>query len=361
MAQRPGELDNIDKLDPVSTAAGAGTSSSLDKYTNGDPENDLELREMSEDSDNASEETEQIKAQIEETRSNMGETIDAIQDRLSFSNISEQVSEQVNNAIETAKGSVYEHVNNAFETAKDSAYDATVGKVVNFMKNAGNELSRSSVGKTAMENPLPLILIGLGAGLLAYNSFNKKQSKSSSLRYRSDSGTDYRTQNDRADYRTRTDYSTSRTDESNASMLSSAQEKLGNVKDSVSDAAATAYEGVSNTAGSAYESVANAASTTYSEAGRVAGKAYEKVGETYNQYLEEKPWAIGAVALVAGAAVGLAIPSTRYEGELMGEARYNLLSKAQDTAGDLVDKAKQVAAEAGRTITEEAKALTQDN
>jgi predicted ribosome quality control (RQC) complex YloA/Tae2 family protein len=53
---------------------------------------------------NGDDRTEEIKAKIEETRADMGETIDAIQERLSYANISEQVSEQVSNAIETAKG-----------------------------------------------------------------------------------------------------------------------------------------------------------------------------------------------------------------------------------------------------------------
>lgn len=62
---------------------------------------------------------------------------------------------------------------------------------------------------------------------------------------------------------------------------------------------------------------------------------------------------IGAIALAAGAAVGLSIPITRYEGELMGDARQSLLTKAEETASGFVDKAKEVAAEAGRTITDE--------
>ena len=87
----------------------------------------------------------------------MGETIDAIQDRLSFSNISDQVSE---------------HVNNAVETAKEAVYDATIGKAVYFMKNIGNEISGSSMVRTAKDNPLPFILLGLGAGMLVYQGFS---------------------------------------------------------------------------------------------------------------------------------------------------------------------------------------------
>ncbi len=92
MAERPGELNDIDKLDPVSTTAGAGSDPFIEKYGDYDPETDLDQLETSGFSDNVPEETENIKAQIKETRSNMGETIDAIQDRLSYSNISEQQS-----------------------------------------------------------------------------------------------------------------------------------------------------------------------------------------------------------------------------------------------------------------------------
>lgn len=332
MAEKSGDLNNIDKLDPVSTAAGAGSDAFLEKYAEDYPEGDAENLEMSADADDASEETEHIKAQIEETRSSLGDTIDAIQERLSFANISEQVSEQVNNAI---------------ETAKDSVYEATIGKVVNYMKNAGKELSSSSMITTAKENPLPFVLIGLGAGLLAYNSFSKKQNNNSTSKYRYSGRSNYGAGE-------RTGYRDSNSGAANRSVLTTAQEKLGSVTDGISDAASSAYDGVSSVAGKTYSGAGDIANLAYDKAGELGSKAQE----TYSYYLEEQPWAIGAVALALGAAVGMAIPSTRYEGELMGEARYNLMSKAQETASDLVDKAKQVATEAGKTITDEAKSIT---
>jgi hypothetical protein len=56
----------------------------------------------------------------------------------------------------------------------------------------------------------------------------------------------------------------------------------------------------------------------------------------------------------------MAIPSSRYEGNLMGEARVKLLDKVSDTATELVDKAKQAAGEVGKTVSNEAKALTDE-
>ena len=124
MAEKSSELKSVDKLDPVSTSAGAGSDEFLEKYS--EDYSETERRELEANTGEAPEDTEQIKAQIEATRNQMGETIDAIQERLSFSNISEQVSETVNNAI---------------ESAKDTAYDATIGKAVNFMKNVGDGVS----------------------------------------------------------------------------------------------------------------------------------------------------------------------------------------------------------------------------
>src|SRR5215213_7734799 len=87
-----------------------------------------------------SEETVRLHSEIEETRENLSETIDAIQERLSLSNLGDQVSEQVSNVI---------------ETAKDNVYDATIGKAVNFMKQAREGVMQTSAGRTIMANPIP--------------------------------------------------------------------------------------------------------------------------------------------------------------------------------------------------------------
>jgi hypothetical protein len=289
-------------------------------------------------------ETEQIRDQIEETRREMGETIDAIQEKLSLQNISDQV-----------KDTVSEQINNAFETVKVNVYDATIGKAGKLMKNVGRELSKSDVGRIAADNPFPLLLIGLGVGLLAYQGFGGKRRRS--YGYRSEYDRNYRVGSEGA----------------NRSLIGSAQGKIGDAAsgayESVSGAASTAVDSVSGAANSALEGVSGAASTAYSGVTDYSKRAYEKVGdlgsqarEQYDYYLEENPLAVGAVALAVGAAVGLSLPSTRYEGQLMGEYRQNLLDKAQNAAGDLVERVKEVASEAKETIKDEAQAqgLTSD-
>ncbi len=336
MAEKSTELRSVGKLDPISNAAGAGKDLSLDRY--GDDRSEITANGLEAVTGDVPEETEQIKAQIEATRNQMGETIDAIQERLSFANISEQVSETVNSAI---------------ESAKDTAYDATIGKAVNFMKNVGDGITQAGTLKVIKNNPLPLALIGVGAGLLVYQSFSGSRSsgrKSNGL--------------DRMKYYDRDDASTA------GSKLSSAAKSVGGATtkayEGITDKANAAVENISDAAGTAYQGVTGAVGIAYTGAGELAHRAYDRAGEygtvaheRYDQVLEENPLALGALAVALGAAIGFAIPSTHYEGQLMGEARENLVSRAQDAAGSLVDKAKQVASEAGQTIKEEARAISQ--
>jgi ElaB/YqjD/DUF883 family membrane-anchored ribosome-binding protein len=366
-----GVLTDSDKsIISTVTGSGADTTSDRDafieKYSDDYAAGDSEVRDIATNtSEDAPEETEQLKAQIEETRSQMGETIDAIQEKLSFQNISDQVKE-----------SVSEHINSALETAKDTVYDATIRKAGNFMQsmnksvNQGlDEISKSEAFTVMRANPLALSLIGLGVGLLLMNGYKKK----STYRYADRDGGH---QGKGAYASGGASYS-----KNQPSMLKSAQDTISGTAssayESVGNAASGAYDSVSNVAGSAYSGVTGAATTAYSSVTGAAsnavsgvtdyaGKAYEKVGdlrsqaaESYDYYIEENPLAVGAVALALGAAVGMALPSTRVEGHLMGETKQQLLQKAQDTAGDLVDKVKQVASEAQKTITEEVKTQAQ--
>lgn len=323
LTENKGILSESDKSIISTTTKGDSDNAFLEKYA------DETVADDTAESEEIAEEPGQIRQQIEETRKEMSETIDAIQERLSFQNISEQVSEQVNNVI---------------ETAKDTVYGATIGKVENFMKNAGRELktagreiSKTEVYKTVKTNPVPFALIGLGAGLLLIDNFGRKKSYNYRRNYNND-------------------YDSRQSIENKPSMLNSAGEK-------VTEAAGTTYENVSYAAQKAYGGVTSAASSAYHTVDEGAHRVYEKAGELgtqakerYDYYIEENPLAVGAVALAIGAAVGFSIPSTRYEGELMGEARQNLLQKAQDTAGTLVDRAKEITGEATRSFQEEVKA-----
>lgn len=222
------------------------------------------------------------------------------------------------------------------------------------MQNVGKEISNTEAGKFARKNPFPLVLIGLGVGLLAYEGFGSRNRRTH--RY-SDYDNDPRNRGMR--------------DSGTMNTLKSATGKIGdtasNALGTVSETTGNALEGVKDAANSAYGTVTDAASRAVSSVNDYAHTAYEKAGEyghvareKYDYYLEENPLAVGAVALAVGAAVGLALPATRYEQEYMGEYSQQLLDKAQTAAGDLVDRVKEVASEAQKTLGDEVQTVVDE-
>jgi ElaB/YqjD/DUF883 family membrane-anchored ribosome-binding protein len=207
-------------------------------------------------------------------------------------------------------------------------------------------------------------LIGLGAGWLAYNSYAGSGSRRRGYRLRE--GTTYDEFGDRNRARRDMERGTSfdldrRHDTSTMSKLS---DKASNLTGTVSSAASSAYESAANAANSAYESASNTMNSAMTSARDVANRAYSKAGEygstamdTYDHYINENPLAVGAAAFAIGAVVGLAIPSTRYEGEMLGEARNDLLRKAQDKGSMLLDKTRHIVDEAANTVSKESRSI----
>ncbi|MDQ3750279.1 MAG: DUF3618 domain-containing protein [Acidobacteriota bacterium] len=386
MAEKSSELNNLDETDVNSTAVTKRRDSYLEERSSDYSLEDTETLGTGTDTDDATVETEQIRGQIEETRRGMSETIDAIQEKLSFSNISEQVKDQVS-----------EQIGSAVHSVKDAAMEK-VGDFMQVFNKGIKDIGKSDIVKTAKENPMILSLVGLGVGALLVNSLMGKK-KRSSYRY------DYRynSDNDADDVRFSSDYRRElKSGKSEEPTFETTRGKSGGVENSirgyvssasttpppppppkpsaansvydsvssvaetayegVSNAATTAYEGVSNVAGTAYEGVSSVASKTYEGVGNAAGFAYDKAGdlggqvkESYDYYIEENPLAVGAVALAVGAALGFAIPLTEAENEYMGEMRDNFFEKAQATAQDAIGTVKQIAGDAQKTIVEEVK------
>jgi ribosome recycling factor len=265
---------------------------------------DLKNEELN--NEETTDETEEIRERIEETRQEMGETIHAIEKKLSFENISEQASEKASEV---------------YQTAKKEVYQATVGKAGKIMNNVSREINKSGILNKAANNPLPLFLIALGAGLLYFNG-NRKNNRASS-----NGG------------KTRRNMYGGETD---SSIIETAQNKIGG-------AANSAYGAAAGAVNSAYDAVGDTAGTTKETIGNLGAKARRQ----YNQQINENPLAVGAVAVALGAIVGLAIPSTEYEDELLGETRQNLVSKARNAANETVEKVKQVAGNAANAVSED--------
>jgi len=333
MAERPSELneDTLATNDDINDIA--NTDSTTESVYAEDSSDDVKTETV-----DIPDDPDEIRANIEETRAEMSETIDAIQERLSFNNISEQVKEEVS-----------EYISETYQTAKNTVYELAtkrVGEIMKYVDKGINEVADTEIVRTARRNPLALTLIGLGVGILLVGGKQKKKIK-------------YRTGGYDIDNR---NYGNRHSSTSSKSMMDTAQDKMGNAASAVSGT-------VSNAAGAVSSTVSNVAGTVSDTVSDVAGKAYNQIGnlgsyatdlagtaqDQYEYYLEENPLAVGAVALALGAAVGLSIPSTRVENRWMGEARENLMQKAGETAREAVEKVQQVAGQVTETVKEEAK------
>jgi hypothetical protein len=249
--------------------------------------------------DGADQDTRAIRDDIESTRAQMSETIDAIQDRLSISNISEQVKEEVT-----------EHVTHIVQTAKRTLYDLTINKAGDVMKNIGTELRNLDLSAMKGRNVLPFVLIGTGVGLMIYNGRGSGASRSG---------------------RTRTN--------------GGARQLTEGAGDQTGGSAGLASKLTSTTA---YRKLSDGTSAIGDRLSSVGSAGREQ----YEHFMEVNPLAVGAAALAVGAAVGFAIPRTQYEGEMLGGASTRLMSKVEDSARDAFTRAQSAAQDAARSIGE---------
>ena len=248
-------------------------------------------------------EVEVNRAEIERTRTDMSETVDAIQDKLSPQNIKEQAKEQ----------------------AKDTA------------KGAG-----STIMETIRENPLPAALTGIGLGWLFVSARRSISSSEQEARYRGGREYDYPPAYDRVppDY----DYPPR-------------YEERGTSGPSRGQAAERVQGRVGETASQAQDRAGQVASQAQDRVSQLSSRAQEqarRAGGSFQRMLQENPLAVGAMAIGVGAAVGLAVPQTSKEHEAMGEARDTLVEKAQEKAQDAQQRAQRVAEEAQSAAKEEA-------
>jgi ElaB/YqjD/DUF883 family membrane-anchored ribosome-binding protein len=255
---------------------------------------------------------EQLRADIEDTRAEMSQTLNEIQERLSPEHLMGQVKETVR---EATVGKVERVMQRAGETIADVTEPAREA-----MGRAGSVLAETgkSVGNSMWRNPIPVALIGLGLGMLAMRSY----------RGGSDYGTRYTTPRRRQYFRG---------DEMpyGEGMGTS----TGTRTNTGTNTGASTFNQMKETA----SDLADRSTTALSNLGTRAKDSASTAGRRFGELLRENPLAVGAVAVAAGTAVGLALPSTRFENEYVGEASERLVDKAQEVAREAIDKVQSAA------------------
>jgi hypothetical protein len=115
---------------------------------------------------------------------------------------------------------------------------------------------------------------------------------------------------------------------------------------------------ISQAAAGIRNKAAGAAATAVSQA-RKAGQhvrnTAQNAGGQAASAFDSNPLLLGVAALVAGAVVGLAIPSTQLEGEYLGETSEQVINRAKSAARDTADRAQRAAQDTGRELKQKAK------
>lgn len=288
--------------------------------------------------------SEQIRSEINRTRSNMDETFAALDAKLTPSQIGLEVW-------------------NLFK--------------------GGSSAGASKLWRIAKEHPMPAAVIGLGLGWLLVES-SKEEEDRASYRFRGEysdygygrpsyagaTGTRAYTAYD-SGYNTYDEY------DEEGGRLSAAKDKVKDVADSAKDAVSGAAHRVGDAASSAKDRVSDlghrakdrASGLKYRTKDRAValkGQANYKARQArlgFWQKMEENPLMVGAATLALGVIAGLSIPSTRKENELMGETRDRILEEVKETGQEVLEKGKHVAEAVVDTVKNEAQGqgLTPDS
>ena len=237
----------------------------------------------------------EIEREIEETRNRMSQNIDELGDRLSPQNLKHEA-----------------------KTAIKSAAQDAVSTVGEKARRSGSRLV-----DVIRDNPLPVIAVGAGVTWLLTKRSSDDISGNRMARYA---------------------YTGAERRQGEGSGL---KNRIGgavsDVKDKVSDAASGIAGRASDFASGTQERVG--------EFGSQARRQGERVKTNLEKVAEENPLSVAIGAAILGMAIGLLLPGTDRENELMGTTRDQLVDRAEKTA----ERVKDAAVEAGREVKDAVK------
>lgn len=276
----------------------------------------------------------EIRAEIERTRSEMHETVDALGARLSAGQIFDEIWHRVR--------------------------------------------SGSGDGSSVMkEHPVPLALMGLGLGWLAV-----EKATGSGERHATHTHASHHDATGAA-YGSPTSPPSAFLDRSaeERGTVDKVKEKAAGVGERVSSKAHEAQERVSDKAHEAKERVTGKAHEATERARLAAESARQRAGTaassvrdsarttmnrartTFDRLNEEQPLALGAVAFGLGMAAGMAAPTSRWEDEHLGDASERVKDTARFAAEELKHSAEEIGSEAkiaAREAVQETKRTLED-
>jgi len=137
------------------------------------------------------------------------------------------------------------------------------------------------------------------------------------------------------------------------------REKLSDVGEAVSDTVSQVTDKVGEATGRVQEMGSRMGSQVgnYGSQGR---EQMRQVGGRAQQTMEENPLGIGLAALAVGVAIGLALPATRRENQMVGEWRDQVVDRARSTAQDVKQRVQEVVEEVKPELEQVANRVVED-
>ena len=307
-----------------------------------------------------------IRAEIEDTRARMSDTLDELGERLNPQVVKERV--------------------------KDSIREATLGRVEDMARKTKERLDDTSLTlmETIRENPVPAAIMAVGLGWLIVNGGRRRsQSDRHVALARFD---DDRERQDwyRGGTRRRVDYGEELDDyeqgegfgtmesgyadsgrdvrERASELAHTVRDKAGDLAHSAKDVAGRASERVRETAEHVGERARETAGRVRERARETAGRVGERARDVAHRTSErsrevasnvaetsrrqarrvedmyyENPLGVGLALAAAGFAVGLGAPRSDVETRLVGDKRDQLVDKVKDVAQDKKERVQHVA------------------
>lgn len=265
----------------------------------------------------------ELRSGIEQTRSDMSETIDQIEEKLSPDNLQEellkmarQLSDQVLSEFQSKSDAITERVS---EQVQSAIHGAATAKADELMSQAGQTLNLvgRNVWNRLAENPAPIALAAVGIGVMAMGEHNSRQH--------------------------------------GQSMLERGQELLSDAVTNVESGLFNATESAESMADRASVSLSDAVHGVKERAGQATEQAAEHLpqmatsGNGHGTSMDISAFAGGMLALGLGFMAGLSVPETERERSGMEPVRTMLheqmeklgIEDMRSDAANLVDNLKQ--------------------
>lgn len=270
-----------------------------------------------------------------------------------------ETGEKIGDAVEGAKEKIGDAAQDISARASDIAH------TVQDKAGDATELISTRLSESVRANPIPAAIAGVSLGWILldalmkphkHNEYNVSTNGYSGANY---GGTGYNTAS--GTYASSGTYGTTTTGNA-SSALDSAGNKLSETGEKIGDAVDGAKAKLGDAAQGLQAKASDIAHTVQDKAGDATAAVTtnaRKAASATSDFVTGNPLAAGLISLLVGTAVGLALPATRQENELMGTYRDKLADQAGQQAQDLLGKVQNVAEEAMDTAKTQLSQVTE--